>query len=88
MSSVVQLSRNERAERGIRARSLLADPLLNETLDRLESTTIEGWKQCNDPVDRERAWLLVKAVDLLRSELKAIAGDGEAAEAPKPVEPV
>lgn len=88
MSSVVQLSRNERAERGIRARSLLADPLLNETLDAMETATVNAWKTHNDPAERERSWLLIQAIDLLRTGLKAIAGDGEAAEAPKPVDPV
>lgn len=67
-------------ERGIKARQLLENDLLNECFDLLIDSTIKQWQSETDPEVRERLWYIVKGTENARELLKGFIGIGSAAE--------
>jgi len=67
--------------RGERAEALLQDELLNDTLETIKQGYMERWLDSpeRDVEGRERLRLMVKTVDLLRSELQVVLDTGKLA---------
>ena len=47
-------------QRGQRAKEILADPLIVETLDLIEQSLIQTWKESNEATAREDAWYTLR----------------------------
>jgi hypothetical protein len=66
------------AERGRRAETLLNDPLMVEAFDTLEKKIEEAWRNSSseDRQARDNAYLLIRLLTTLKSNLKAIMVSG------------
>jgi hypothetical protein len=66
--------------RGQRAEQLLADPLLTEAFEKLESEYIAFWKNTGTRAEetnaRERIWHAVQVIGKVRSHLRSVMADG------------
>ena len=65
--------------RAERADALLRDELLNEAFDEVIQTYLDLWRS-SDPIEqdtRERAFQLVRAVDLVRGHLTSVVETGK-----------
>ena len=60
------------------ARRLADDPMLIEALGNIRQAAIIAWTSTNTTQDREReiAWLTVKVVDRIETELQSIIDNG------------
>jgi hypothetical protein len=69
--------------RGARAKALLDSDVLKEVFCRIESDYIEGWRRTSarDTDARERLWLAVQVVAIVKDHLVIIANDGKLAQA-------
>ncbi len=69
-------------ERGRRAASLLDDPVLAQSFDRLEQDLVAAWRSSGpaDGAGRERLYLRLVALASLRQELRLMAEEGLLAE--------
>ena len=69
--------------RGARAKELLGSELLKEVFAQIESDYIEGWRNTSarDTDARERLWLAVQVLGLVKDHLVIIANDGKLAQA-------
>lgn len=69
--------------RADRARRLLDDGLLKESFDLIEADCIKEWKNTNfrEQDKREKLWMQVKAIDVLKSKLQQAVTDGQLAKA-------
>jgi hypothetical protein len=67
-------------DRGMKAKALLENELLAETLAYLRQSYVDGWQACKTPELRESAWYLVKAVDQIRDHLETVLNDGRLAD--------
>ena len=67
--------------RGERATLLLADPLLTEAFELIESEYIKQWKNspARDEAGREKLWLMVVTLQKLWSELESVVNTGKLA---------
>jgi len=65
-------------ERGRRARSLLDDPVLAQSFERLERDLIAAWRQSplRDREAREQHYQRLLALDALRRELRLLVEEG------------
>ena len=63
-------------ERGRRAKALLEDELLQETLEYLDLAYVDGWKKCRTVELREAAWALTMAVEKFREHLTTVLNNG------------
>lgn len=61
-------------QRAIRARQLREDPIFREVMDGLREAAVEGWAQSRDDeqLRREKAWMMVRALDAISIRLQAI----------------
>lgn len=68
--------------RGEQARSLLADPLLEEAFATIEANLRDTWAATADDAvaERERLWLMLKLLGRLRGHLTEIVETGRLAE--------
>ena len=69
--------------RGARAQELLGSETLKEIFAQIESDYIEGWRRTSarDTDARERLWLAVQVVGIVKDHLVIIANDGKLAQA-------
>lgn len=69
--------------RAAKAKALIEDPLLVETLTKLEDSYVSAWKltPARDTDARERFWHGVQAVGKLRDHMGLIIQDGKLAQA-------
>lgn len=71
-----RLARADR--RGAHAEALISDPLLNESLAKLEAAYAAAWKDSEprDTEGRERLWQAVQIVGKVKNHLSKVANDG------------
>ena len=64
-----------------RAKSLLNDPLYNESFDKLAESIFNTWTQSsvNDVESREQCWLSLRLLERIRLHLTSIIETGEMA---------
>lgn len=55
---------------GEHAQQLLDDETFRTVVQEIESQTIGHWRAAQEPLERERAWAICKALDLLLNELR------------------
>jgi hypothetical protein len=69
--------------RGARAKALLGSELLKEVFAQIESDYVEGWRRTSarDTDARERLWLAVQVLGLVKDHLVIVANDGKLAQA-------
>src|SRR5262249_29178395 len=69
--------------RGARAKELLGSELLKEVFAQIESDYVEGWRRTSarDTDARERLWLAVQVLGLVKDHLVIVANDGKLAQA-------
>jgi hypothetical protein len=69
--------------RGARAQELLRSELLQEVFAQIEADYIEGWRRTSarDTDARERLWLAVQVLGLVKDHLVIVANDGKLAQA-------
>lgn len=70
-------------QRAERAQRLLGDELLKEAFALIEADTIAEWKSTSfrEADKREKLWMQVKAIDVLKSKLQQAVTDGQLAKA-------
>jgi hypothetical protein len=68
--------------RGARAQELLRSELLQEVFAQIEADYIEGWRRTSarDTDARERLWLAVQVLGLVKDHLVIVANDGKLAQ--------
>lgn len=73
----------EQMARGQRAELLLNNPLLNEILERIETTWTQKWKasKVEDTALREQAFLMLSNLEEFKRELRSVLDSGKLAEA-------
>jgi hypothetical protein len=61
------------------AQALLENPLLTETLDRIQAETVESWMKTRPDAtqERERLWLRSNVVTRFREELNSIVDNAK-----------
>jgi hypothetical protein len=69
--------------RGARAKELLESELLKAVFAQIEADYIEGWRRTSarDTDARERLWLAVQVLGLVKDHLVIVANDGKLAQA-------
>ena len=69
--------------RGARAKALMESELLKEVFAQIESDYIAGWRHTSarDTDARERLWLAVQVLGLVKDHLVIVANDGKLAQA-------
>jgi hypothetical protein len=69
--------------RGVRAKELLGSELLKAVFAQIEDDYIEGWRRTSarDTDARERLWLAVQVLGLVKDHLVIVANDGKLAQA-------
>jgi hypothetical protein len=69
--------------RGARAKALLESELLKQVFAQIEADYIEGWRRTSarDTDARERLWLAVQVVGIVKDHLVIVANDGKLAQA-------
>jgi hypothetical protein len=69
--------------RGARAKELLRSELLKQIFAQIEADYIEGWRRTSarDTDARERLWLAVQVLGLVKDHLVIVANDGKLAQA-------
>jgi len=69
-------------QRGDRARLLLEDELLNEMLTKIEEDCFREIRASNllEGEVREKAYLILKTVDILKTKLRSVVDTGKMAE--------
>ena len=69
--------------RGGRAKELLGSETLKEVFAQIEADYVEGWRRTSarDTDARERLWLAVQVLGLVKDHLVIIANDGKLAQA-------
>jgi hypothetical protein len=69
--------------RGARAKELLGSELLKAVFAQIEADYIEGWRRTSarDTDARERLWLAVQVLGLVKDHLVIVANDGKLAQA-------
>jgi hypothetical protein len=69
--------------RGARAKALLESEVLKEVFAQIEADYIEGWRRTSarDTDARERLWLAVQILGVVKDHLVIIANDGKLAQA-------
>ena len=69
--------------RGARAKELLGSETLKQVFAQIEANYIEGWRRTSarDTDARERLWLAVQVVGVVKDHLVIIANDGKLAQA-------
>jgi hypothetical protein len=63
---------------GQAAKQLLANPLLNETLESIESAIIDQWKVTSSPETREELWYTQKGLERFAGILAIAVENGDA----------
>jgi len=63
-------------ERGRRAKALLEDELLQESLEYVLEAYVDGWKKCKTVELRETAWALTQAAEKFRDHLTTVLNNG------------
>ena len=58
-------------ERGHRAAEMLSDPLVIETLDLIEQTIIQSWKETQDVTAREDLWYTLRGHQRFKNVLQS-----------------
>lgn len=78
----LQARKRRQADRGVEAEKLLNNPLLNETLDAMESTITESWKKSHSEEHevRHNNYLMIRLLGNLRHSLRTTMQTGKAAE--------
>lgn len=73
----------EEANRAVRAKSLMDDPLLKEAFDRLDAEYVKAWRETNarDDDARQRLWQAVNLVGKVRDHLAIVLANGKLAQA-------
>jgi hypothetical protein len=68
-------------QRGVKARALLSNELLQEAFTKLEKELLDDWKSTGpqDGQRREDAWRSLKLLQNLQEQLKRVVTTGEAA---------
>lgn len=74
------LSPDDRTRRGQQAERLLKDPLFVEVWDKLDAASVNAWRTCKDPVERERLWHAQDVVAKLRAAFASVSHDGAMAQ--------
>jgi hypothetical protein len=69
--------------RGARAKELIDSEVLKDIFARIEDDYIAGWRatSARDTDARERLWLAVQVIGLVKDHLVIIANDGKLAQA-------
>lgn len=78
-----ELALHRDVDKAAKATALLTDPLLTEALSAIEEAAISVWRDTSDleVAKRENSWQSVKAVERLRTKLKAHLDAGKLAQA-------
>lgn len=73
------MTNGEMIRRAERAKQLLADPLLKESLDLIESDIIGQWEACpvRDEEGRELLWRYYKTAKKFRAILEGVVSNGK-----------
>lgn len=68
--------------RGTQAKHLLANPLLQEAFEAIESEVIQSWKTSvgNEKEQRENAYFLFRALEDLKAKINRIVREGNDAQ--------
>jgi hypothetical protein len=74
------LTGEDKVRRGLRATELLADPLILEAMATIEAMTIGAWRNEDNPEKREKAWYLLRAMEIFKGMLADIVTTGRMAE--------
>lgn len=69
--------------RGVRAQELLRSELLQEVFAKLDAEYVAAWRRtpARDTDARERLWLAVQVLGLVKDHLVIVANDGKLAQA-------
>lgn len=75
------MDNTQKINRGINARLILDDPLVQEAFANLETMYIEDWKTStvDDEVKRERAYMSLRALNDFKSALQSFVDTGKIA---------
>jgi hypothetical protein len=73
----------EKIDRGLRAKALLADPMLQEALTTIEETLMETWTESVATDHREELWYTYQGAKRFKSYLDLVLQQGEAEQALK-----
>lgn len=65
--------------RGVLAKRILDDPLVQEAFEAVESDIIAMWKQINTPEERESYWHQYQALEHFKAKFKGWVNDGKIA---------
>lgn len=77
------MSPEQQASRGDAAERLLKDELLNEAFNVLEQEYTNLWKQTkpSDEAAREKLWLSLRQLEMVRAQLHSVVQTGKVAKA-------
>jgi len=80
---MTELTKQQEVDRSRRARELLENPLLTESVEKLKAKYLEEWvKSASGDVEgRERLYQAYKMVDQMLAHLRVVIGDGAVAAA-------
>lgn len=75
------MDNTQKINRGINARLILDDPLVQEAFANLETMYIEDWKTStvDDEVKRDRAYMSLRALNDFKSALQSFVDTGKIA---------
>lgn len=75
------MDNTQKINRGINARLILDDPLVQEAFASLETMYIDDWKTStvDDEVKRDRAYMSLRALNDLKSALQSFVDTGKIA---------
>lgn len=60
---------DEKRKRALDAAAILNSPVFGEAVDGIQARAIETWKAAKTPQEREDAWHLQRAAEILRREI-------------------
>ena len=60
---------NEERQQALEAGSILASPVFNKVLERMDNRFVAIWRKAKDPDARERAWMMQHLLASLKKEL-------------------
>lgn len=76
-------SLQDQVNKGVRAKLMLDDELVQSTLAQLEADYLKAWKETrrSDSELREKIWIAVEVLGKFKDHLISIANDGKLAQA-------
>jgi TATA-binding protein-associated factor Taf7 len=64
-------------EKAAQASSILNNEVFKEAVSNIETTLITEWKNCSDPVIRDRYWAQINALKAIVENLRAFIDDNK-----------